>query len=366
MIVAQVPSQGNQTSGTFGNRTLGKPLAPRPSTFGGGFQTGSTGASLPAGQSAGSALFAAPWRHIDPPAMQPSVGAMPAVQPARNAAASSQSRMPDYNLAELQSAADFAALLNPDMNGLEGTGLAEQPLGTAPGIGPSAASNSTAQRRGAAATSTAVPRPQTYIRSPELSDRLTQIARNKGLLRGPAIDVYLSNNVALLQGAVGKPGDCALLASLLAIEPEVQQVDNRLVAIGATQTTAENLGGGQDKNHLGGPQQSDGQQAHGNTGPHHAAGANPGQTANATTKFSGGPITINNPATNNAALSYTLDGDTYTILPGYVQDLREDRAWVIRFSRSANGDKAQYSLQSGTYAFTSTDHGWELYRSKSP
>ena len=82
--------------------------------------------------------------------------------------------------------------------------------------------------------------------------------------------------------------------------------------------------------------------------------------------FSGGAITITNPATNNVTLSYTLDGTAYTIPPGYSQELREDRAWVIQFSRGANLGQAEYGLQSGLYSFTSTDHGWELYRSELP
>ena len=82
--------------------------------------------------------------------------------------------------------------------------------------------------------------------------------------------------------------------------------------------------------------------------------------------FSGGPITITNPATNNVTLSYTLDGIAYTIPPGYSQELREDRAWVIQFSRGENLDQAQYGLQTGLYSFTGTDHGWELYHSELP
>jgi hypothetical protein len=82
--------------------------------------------------------------------------------------------------------------------------------------------------------------------------------------------------------------------------------------------------------------------------------------------FSGRPIKITNPATNQAALNYTLDGTAYAIQPGYSQDFREDRAWEIKFSRGANLDQARYGLQSGLYTFTSTDHGWELYRSELP
>ena len=82
--------------------------------------------------------------------------------------------------------------------------------------------------------------------------------------------------------------------------------------------------------------------------------------------FSGGPIKITNPAANRMTLSYTLDGNAYTISPGYSQEFREDRAWAIQFSRGANMEQAQYGLRSGLYSFTSTDHGWELYRSELP
>ncbi len=78
--------------------------------------------------------------------------------------------------------------------------------------------------------------------------------------------------------------------------------------------------------------------------------------------FSGGPITITNPATNGVSLNYTLDGVAFTIAPGYSQDFREDRAWVVQFSRGGNMDQVRYGLTSGVYSFTGTDHGWELYK----
>jgi hypothetical protein len=78
--------------------------------------------------------------------------------------------------------------------------------------------------------------------------------------------------------------------------------------------------------------------------------------------FSGSPITITNPATNGVSLNYTLDGVAYTIAPGSSQDFREDRAWVVQFSRGGNLDQARYGLTSGLYSFTGTEHGWELYK----
>lgn len=77
--------------------------------------------------------------------------------------------------------------------------------------------------------------------------------------------------------------------------------------------------------------------------------------------FSGGVIKIDNPATNNTALSYTLNGVPYTIQPGQSQQFVEDRDWVIDFSRGGNFGPARYGLHSGLYTFSVTDHGWELY-----
>ena len=88
--------------------------------------------------------------------------------------------------------------------------------------------------------------------------------------------------------------------------------------------------------------------------------------ADAAIKFSGGPISIVNPATNTKTLSYSLGGAAFTIPPGYGQNFHEDRAWAIRFSPGGNRDDVLYRLQTGLYTFTSTDHGWELYHSKLP
>jgi hypothetical protein len=80
-------------------------------------------------------------------------------------------------------------------------------------------------------------------------------------------------------------------------------------------------------------------------------------------EYSGGPIKIVNPAKNKATLSYTLDGNEFTIPPGYSQEIQEDRAWVIEFSRGDDLEDARYGLQTGVYTFARTKNGWELYRS---
>ena len=77
--------------------------------------------------------------------------------------------------------------------------------------------------------------------------------------------------------------------------------------------------------------------------------------------FSGLPIKITNPAASGATLSYALNGATYSIPPGYSQDLTLDRSWVISFSRGGNFGEARYALEPGSYSFANTEHGWELF-----
>ena len=231
MAAAQGVPQGNETHGTFGNRPLGQTLVPRPSQFGGGIQTGPGGSFLYRGRPDGSTAFAAPWRRIDPGAIEQAVGARPAVQAVLYNAASPQSPGPEYNnLSELPTFPELTPAPLFETNGGEGTGPAEQGLGMALGFGLPSAWNVTLPRVGTGAASAP---PQPYVRSPELSDRLTRIAVAKGMLAGQGIDVLLSNSIARLQGTVHTPDNCVLLANVLALEPEVSQIDNRLVVEGA-------------------------------------------------------------------------------------------------------------------------------------
>jgi hypothetical protein len=233
IAAAQGVSQGNPTHGTFGNRPLGQPLVPRPSNFGGGIQTGSSGNFLYRGRPDGSTAFAAPWRQVDPAKIEQAADARSAGQPIRYNAPSPQSPAPEYNFPEFPTIPEFAPPPLFEMTGWEGPNPADQGIGMGLGIEPPAAWNINVPRAGTRAASASAVRPQLSTRSPELSDRLTRIARTKGILVGQGIDVYLSNSIAILQGTVRTSGDCALLASVLALEPEVRQIDNRLVAEGA-------------------------------------------------------------------------------------------------------------------------------------
>jgi len=73
-------------------------------------------------------------------------------------------------------------------------------------------------------------------------------------------------------------------------------------------------------------------------------------------------IRIVNPATNTATIPYTLDGYSYVIPPGCVQELAE--TYVIQFDRGMGMGIAYYGLSDGTYTFTLTSNGsWELFHS---
>jgi hypothetical protein len=195
--------------------------------YGAGFQTGSTGTFLYPGQSAGTGLFSAPWRRVAPvvaaPAANVAAPAAPAAQPAAAAA------VPQNSLPESPPNADMVPA-QPEANGAEGTGSADQGLGAAPGAGQSAAWNYSDTLGGAPASTPSARRPQPSVRSPELSELLTRIARSKGMLTGQGIDVYVGNVVTLVRGNVRLPSDRVLLARILALEPGVRQIDNRLVA----------------------------------------------------------------------------------------------------------------------------------------
>jgi hypothetical protein len=209
----QFSAQGGTVYGTFGSRTLGQSFVPSPSTFGGGIQTSPTGSFLYAGRTDGSAAFATPWRQFNAGA------AGPAAQPAYGTAGP-QSPAPE------EFGGPATDEMNPwPMNAGEGLSALEQVLGMTAGLEPPAALRMAPQA--------AVARPQPYARSPELSALMTRIARSKNMLASQGIDVYVSNNVARLQGAVRTPAAGVLLANVLALEPQVWQIDNQLVVEGS-------------------------------------------------------------------------------------------------------------------------------------
>lgn len=61
------------------------------------------------------------------------------------------------------------------------------------------------------------------------------------------------------------------------------------------------------------------------------------------------------------AVNYSVEADPFTMTPDYRQILPGGRKWTIEFDRGAEYGKAKYGIADGTYAFTPTEDGWELF-----
>ena len=61
-------------------------------------------------------------------------------------------------------------------------------------------------------------------------------------------------------------------------------------------------------------------------------------------------------------VNYVLnDTQKFTMKPKYSQALPKDVVWVAAFDRGGDNGQARYQLEEGTYNFTPTTKGWELY-----
>jgi hypothetical protein len=156
-------------------------------------------------------------------------GATSALQPVLYVTPSPQSSVPKYSLPELPEIPGSPSQSSPETNEWAGTSPGAQLRGMHLGIGPPAASTFSVPGDTPRVPDASADRQQPYARSPQLSDRLTRIAYSRNMLSGRGIDVYLSNDIALLQGAVRTAGDRVLLANVLGLEPQVWQIANRLV-----------------------------------------------------------------------------------------------------------------------------------------
>jgi hypothetical protein len=74
-------------------------------------------------------------------------------------------------------------------------------------------------------------------------------------------------------------------------------------------------------------------------------------------------VLLVNPSRSGANVTYRLNGETYEMKPGMSQRLPLAR-WLIEFDRGGSIGTSQYRLDPGTYTFTPTDTGWELYKQR--
>ena len=78
-------------------------------------------------------------------------------------------------------------------------------------------------------------------------------------------------------------------------------------------------------------------------------------------------VLIVNPPSSQGTINYNLNGNHYVAKPGMKQKLaalRSGRAWTIEFDRGEKFGSASFTLSPGTYCFTPTDLGWQLYRQR--
>ncbi|MBI3468228.1 MAG: hypothetical protein HY000_34935 [Planctomycetes bacterium] len=76
-------------------------------------------------------------------------------------------------------------------------------------------------------------------------------------------------------------------------------------------------------------------------------------------------VLIINPAGSRGTINYNINGNHYVAQPGMQQKLAalpEGRGWIIEYDRGERFGPVAYTLSPGTYYFTPTDLGWQLYR----
>ncbi len=66
---------------------------------------------------------------------------------------------------------------------------------------------------------------------------------------------------------------------------------------------------------------------------------------------------------NDVTINYTVNDSAYSMANGFSQALAKGGAWVVAFDKGGSLGTARYTLDDGTYDFTSTqEQGWDLYR----
>ena len=72
-------------------------------------------------------------------------------------------------------------------------------------------------------------------------------------------------------------------------------------------------------------------------------------------------VLLMNPKRSGANVRYVLNGEAYMMKPGMSQKLQSG-SWVINFDRGGSAGASEYRLDEGTYQFTPTETGWQLYK----
>jgi len=75
-------------------------------------------------------------------------------------------------------------------------------------------------------------------------------------------------------------------------------------------------------------------------------------------------VLLRNTAGSLGTINYNVDGTHYVMEPGMSQKLPENRNWHLEFDRGGGFGPAQYTLSPGTYHFTPSDQGWQVFRAR--
>ncbi len=75
-------------------------------------------------------------------------------------------------------------------------------------------------------------------------------------------------------------------------------------------------------------------------------------------------ILLVNPPTSRATVNYNVNGNAYVMQPGMAQRLPDPGPWTVAYDRGEGRGMSNYSVTDGTYWFTPTDTGLQLYRQR--
>ena len=235
--LAQQPDERPTVHGLFGDRALGRSLQPAASRFGGGIQFGPSGNLVGVGRADGSNMFLTPWRRVEPAPLTvnwgapPYIFAVPGPQPVvapqeQPAQAPSDQPLPPDQSTPGPPASDIW-FRSPSPSSESTTPV---PPGSAGSYGPRKSPGwSVAGAPGGDSAGAKGP----FVPSPDVSARITRLARAAGMGSPSGMQVSVQGGIATVRGAVATPYQRSLVGNLVGLEPGIWYVDNRVIVVRA-------------------------------------------------------------------------------------------------------------------------------------
>ena len=235
--LGQQPEERPTSRGLFGDRSLGRPVQPGTSGFGGGIQRGPSGDLLGLGRG----MFPTPWRRVEgaglpivwgtpPYTFYPVSGPQPVVAPREQPAQAPAEQPPPPQQStpgpdiwfrqtspssETSPPSETTPPVPPGSNGFYGP---QKSLGWS--MAGTAGSDSTGAQN-------------SFVPSPAISARITRLAQAGGVPTSSGVQVCVQGNTAIVRGAVATPYQRSLVGNLVGLEPGVWHVDNQVTVVAA-------------------------------------------------------------------------------------------------------------------------------------